>query len=294
MKACGTAEGAGTRRRGGALRRGWVSAVIGGAAITGMSAPALAEEIPGHDGRITHQTFLSTDERDCHEINIPRATVYAATDGLVPDRYTVAALPTFARVRIIDYVCESLTVDGQPHARQTQVTIGAVQLAQQGTSTPYYILWLGTDNPVLAARYRQLGIPAVNLAGSTSLVTLTPAGGLNVTLQYTTDDPSEPSELDHTITTRAPIAPLPVPTPGSQLRLFHDDERGQTQVVFNNLESAATAGVITADLTRIRPLADIIVFPSLLTIGGTTSFGGSTIRGSWEATVTRSAASESP
>ena len=165
MKACGSVERGATRRRRGALRRGSVGAMICGAALTGMSAPALAEEIPGHDGRITHQTFLTTDERDCHEINIPRATVYAATDGLVPDRYTVAALPTAARVRVIDYVCESLTVDGQPHARQTQVTIGAVQLAQQGTSTPYYILWLGTDNPVLAARYRQLGIPAVNLAG---------------------------------------------------------------------------------------------------------------------------------
>ncbi len=260
--------------------------------VTGISTPAAADETgPVPADTFTHQTRLETSEENCSEITIPRAANLAATDALVPEDYTVAVFGAAARVRIIDYVCSDVVVDRQRHSRPTHVSIGAAQLsARLGQPAPgtFYVLWLGTDNPVLAARYRQVGIASEYLSESSSTSETLTDGTFRLGLSYLRGD------TEHTISSTAPSEPVPVPSPGSGVTLFHQGDQGEVVLSYDNTEIATTSGLIAGDLTGIKTLVQVIALPALLTLNGTVPFPGSTSRGTWTSSLVRTSATATP
>ena len=131
-----------------------------------MSAPASADTLTS--------MAATTDEQDCREANVSRAVLTSRLDPLVPDRYSLLQITaTASRLALTTYTCARVSVDGQPvagHDKPTTVTIGsAVVTHRDGEQLPtqqQYILWYGTDNPVLFAKLQQTGLPVSFLPGS--------------------------------------------------------------------------------------------------------------------------------
>jgi hypothetical protein len=273
-----------------ARHRGAVLVVV----LLGITAPTAAHAItvdvpepPGLDDRVTHMTLLETREWDCYELNIPRTGNLAAIREAVPERYQPVVLgappDTYALLRTWDYVCRDLTVDGQPYAPMTQISLGGVSLASrdgQLTSGTFYLLWIGTDNAVLAARYAQVGLPATFVPDMRSSVSELPDVPYVVSFDV-------PGRLGHTVAGAAGAPPQPQAVTDSRVTLYHEGASGEVALAYANQEIAAVGALITADYRENQVLVPLIRFDRLLQIGGTVVFPNSLIRGSWNATVFR-------
>lgn len=258
--------------------------------VGGLAAPASASdadgvgEPPGLQSRDTHLTRLTTSESGCVEVSIPRAVTAAGARALVPERYaptlSTSATPT-STVLLLDYVCDDLSVDRQSHAVRTQVAIVAVALASRdGVPTPgsYYLTSIETDNPVLAARYAQVGLPATfdrTMSAVTSAPDVTPA-----TATFELAGPGA-----HTVTAVAPVAPVEQPTT-SGLTLYTEGGAGEVVLDYANTTIGSVPAAITADYREHQTLAPIVALPRLVQIPGVTFPRGLT-RGSWTSTVAR-------
>jgi hypothetical protein len=244
-------------------------------------------EPPGLDDRATHMTLLETMESDCYELTVPRAGNASAVREALPERYQPAvfgiAPDTFAGLRTWDYVCRDLTVHGQRYAPTTQITLGGVALATRDglpATGRYYLLWIGTDNAVLAARYGQVGLPA----------TFVP--DMHASVSELTDAPfvvsfNVPGPAAHTVAGQGGAPPEPQPVTDSHLTLYHQGSAGEVALRYDNQSIAATGSLITADYRDNTILVPLIRFERLLQIGGTVIFPNSMGRGSWASTVFR-------
>jgi len=269
-----------------AVRAARVATLAIALALASAALPAAAQEPPGLDGRVTHQTLLRTVEQSCVEVAIPRAVTAPGARALVPDRYGLfQAGAGAANLTVWDYACDRISVDGQQRARSVQVSLGAVRIStRDGVPAPdaasYYLLWIATDDPVLLARYRQLGLPAQPLDGSWSASD--PAAG-PYELSFTTG-----GSIAHTVSSVADAAPEPVPVTDSGITLYAEGDRsGEVVLAYENSLLGQASARITADFTAHSVLAPIIALPRLLTISGVVFPSGS-VRGSWTVTVARS------
>jgi hypothetical protein len=248
-----------------------------GLVATGLTlattAPATAEDLPS-------TAVVTTDEQDCRETNIARAVLTSELDPLVPDRYTLLRItPTASRFFVTTYTCSQVSVDGQPavgHDKPTTVTIGSAVVThrdgQQLPSQQQYIVWYGTDNPVLFAKLQQTGLPVSFLPQSSATIT---SDGATSTLEWAIRG----AGLDYderTVGTEPTAAPQ-----ASTSTWWHDGPKGDLRITYNNL-SAASSAVINADFRSNELLSQIIALPNLLQINGV-AFGY--IRGSWTSQV---------
>jgi len=273
------------------LRLAMMGAALGVASTLLSTGPALAisdesvGEPPGLQGRQTHMTLLTTHESDCSEVTVPRAVLLANAQALVPIRYAVRATnavePLFAQFVMWDYVCENLSVDGQRYAPRTQITLGATSIStRDGVAEPaaYYLNYLETDNPVLAARYRQVGLPA---AFSPDLEMDASGGsGAPFVVSVAVSGPNA-----HTVTAASPVEPTPVVTSGGP-RFFSEGKSGEVLLQYANEVLGSAPAAITADYREHQLLAPMIALPRLLQITGATFPTGSS-RGTWASTVER-------
>ena len=246
--------------------------VAAGLTLT-TTAPAAAEDLPS-------TAEVTTDEQDCHETNIARAVLTSELDPLVPDRYTLVQVgPIASRFFVTTYTCSQVSVDGQPvvgHAKPTTVTIGsAAVLTRDGQPLPsqqQYIVWYGTDNPVLFAKLQQTGLPVSFLPGSSTTIT---SAGATTTVEWAIRG----AGLDYdekAVGTEPATAPQ-----ASTSTWWHDGPKGDLRITYTNLLAASSA-VITADFRSNELLSQIIALPNLLQINGV-PFGY--IRGSWTSQV---------
>jgi len=253
--------------------------------LASTSSAQADDDPPGQQGRVTHQTLLQTVESDCYEIPIPRAVKWDPARALVPERYEPLALVASepaTRLRMWDIVCNDFSVDGQRYAPTTQTSMAAIQIATRDgvpVAESYYLLYLNTDNPVLAARLRQVGLPARFERGLSSSVSDPSSTPYEVAFAV-------PGENSYTVSALAATAPAPVPvSPANPFNLYHDGAAGEVLYSITNHELAAVPAMITADYRQHSLLVSLIAQDRLLQINGPFAVG--TARGSWTGTVTR-------
>lgn len=268
------------------VRRGVAAlcvAVLGAAGALASSASADEVGPPGLAGRQTHLTSLTTVESDCYEVTFGRAGRVDAVRVVVPERYTPGVFSTglgfpVAGLRVWDYTCRELSVDTQRRDRETHVSLYAAALTQrdgQPVTGSYYLLGLSTDDPVLAARYRQVGLPAELLPDVAWSVTA--PGETPYVVAF-----SVPGVDEHQVRAQAAAAPQPTPASGGPT-FFYDGDAGEVAMTYANQEIGSASSTMTFDLTRDMGIVAVIALPSL--VSGTVA--GPTYRGDWTAAVTR-------
>lgn len=218
---------------------------IGFAVAAGVAAAEPAEGIDEHVG------LIETEETNCFETQDRRPVLLAQAEEYVPDRYVVRATPAppppawlgptgvlVANVGFVDYVCESLSVNGH-RGVPTIVSLGTVAVTRDGVNTDY-ILWVGTDNPLLFARLQQLGVEAYFIPRSTYSETIDEQGRRQITVNYIG---AGEGGLNYTRT----ITVLTTPTGPQRTsvgRFYHLGSKGEVYFEYaNTLEPNATANV---------------------------------------------------
>jgi hypothetical protein len=241
---------------------------------------ALAPHAPAGAEERTSGALVTTDEQNCYETNITRAVLTSQLEALVPDRYTLLQItPIASRFTITTVTCSRVTVDGQPAVgrdKPTTITIGsAVVTHRDGQQLPrqqQYIVWYGTDNPVLFAKLQQTGLPVSFLPSSNATVS---SNGATSTITRAIRG----AGLDYDET-----AVGTEPTAAQQATIsvwWHDGPMGDLRITFSNQFASSTA-VITADYRGNEVLSRIIASPNLLQINGATFVY---VRGSWTSEV---------
>jgi len=234
-----------------------------------MTTPAAADAFPA-------PAVTSLDEQNCRETNVARAVLTSGLDPLVPDRYTLRQLTATASSLVVTtYTCAEVSVDGQPvvaHDQPTTVSIGSATVTHRdGQPLPapqQYILWYGTDNPVLFGRLQQTGLPVSFLPRSSVAATFE---GESATVDWAIRGAGLDYDL-HALATEADAVPVT-----STSTWWHDSPKGNLRITYDNLIVRSTA-VITADFTGNELLAQIIALPSLLKV---TNVPFVYVHGSW-------------
>jgi hypothetical protein len=251
-----------------------------------VAAGAAAADPPA--GVDEHRGLIETEETNCFETADRRPVLWSQVDAYVPDTYqvTAAAAPpppawlgpadaVVANVGFTDYVCESVSVNGH-RGVPTIVSMGTVAVTRNGVGTSY-VLWVGTDNPLLYARLQQLGVEAYFIPRSSYSKTVNAEGQTQITVEYVG---TGRSGLDYTRT----ITVLTDP-PGQRVStgtFYHLGRFGEVRFVYaNRLQTNATATVCF----DLEP-------GSLPTEYGITNFPAgcfpsprALIRGSWSGTI---------
>jgi len=231
---------------------------------------------PDHEDSRNHQEVLTTREQNCYEFNIPRGTNRVATQALLPEGYVAAPLsatsPHLTSVVFIDYHCD-IAIDRQQQFRSTTVSFVGVRLASRyGVPTNgYYILALTTTNPILAARYRQIGIPAVFDHDSVSSDVLR-ANGTEADVAFDISG----AGIDHFLTgvTREPAAG-PISNTAS-VPFYYESSEGSLRLTFANHLRPATTALTTVDFSGASLIVPLLASP----VRTTSRF--TFLRGSWE------------
>ena len=251
-----------------------------GLAVTGVnltvSYPAVADES-------SEEAAVTTAEVGCRETNVPRAVLTSGLDPLVPDRYTLLrTTATASRLTVTTYTCSEVSVDAQPVVGQdkpTTVTIGSATVSHRdGQPLPsnqqQYIVWYGTDNPVLFARLQQTGLPVSLLPRARTTVN---SGGATITA---VDWAIRGAGLDYDENAEG-TEPVAAPQVSTSI-WWYAGPKGDLRITYSNLLAASSAA-ITADFRSNELLSQIVVLPSLLQINGA-SFAY--LRGSWTSQIT--------
>ena len=223
-------------------------AVLAAAVVVAACVTARALADPSVD---EHPGLVETQESNCFETNDRRPVLLAEADAYVPDRYTVRLFPApappawlgtpgvpTASVGFIDYVCESLSVNGH-QAQPTLVSLGTV-LVRRDNVNATYVLWVGSDNPLLVARLTQLGVETYFIPRSSVLESTNELGQREITVNYVG---AGPTGLNYTRTITVKTTPSG-PTSVGPGTFYHVGSKGE--IVFswlNTLFPTGTANV---------------------------------------------------
>jgi hypothetical protein len=254
--------------------------LVGGAVTAPIASADPAEGVGASEG------IIRTQETNCFETGDRRPVLLADADAYVPDRYTVIPMvapppPAWtgapgaivAAVGFQDYVCAGLSVNGHA-ARPTIVSLGVVAVRRDGVPVSY-ILWVGTDNPLLFARLQQLGVETFFIPQSTYTETTNLLGQREITVDYVSRGPGGLDYTRNLVVVSEP-ALAPVPSVGT---FYHLGSRGEVRFSYANLADAAARARICFDvaddsLPLDRGITDFC-FPALRTF----------FRGSWTGTI---------
>lgn len=225
-----------------------------------------------------HAGEIFTEEKDCFETADRRPVPIELVRQYVPDRYTPEVMtapgpPVWPNpgepvgvVGFTDYVCESLSVNGH-RPRPTIVSIGVVQfVARDGVARRgVYVLWVGTDNPLLFVRLRQLGVRTYFIPRSNYTETVkTSANGMSTTEIAVNYVGNGPGGLSYTRRISASEAVLPAPPDAVASGLFHLGSKGEVNFTFfNHIEPIGRATVcIELELGSVPTQYGITGFPT--------------------------------
>jgi hypothetical protein len=223
-------------------KRFWAALALAAAALA-LPAPATAdpEQIP------PGLESTTTSETGCKEVNIQRASLISQVDPLVPDRYDLFRLSAIGtRVIITTYTCDEIVVNGAPAVgtQPTTVVIGAVQITGRDdkAATGQYILWYGTDNPVLFAHYQRLGLPVSRIHPTIDFS----LGETTSDLHWKIAGAGLDYRLDAVGTESTNVTEFPA-------NFYYDGPRGDLHWLFDNTAAVSTASV-NADFTQLQPV----------------------------------------
>jgi hypothetical protein len=255
-------------------------------AALAVSAPATAADPPG-------RATTTTAESGCVELIVARAGLITAVRELVPDRYTLSTLNANAtRMNLTTYTCERIDLGGAPAtdgAQPTTVVIGSAPItARDGVPTPgSYLLFYGTDNPVLFSQYQRLGLPVSFIPHTSSELDL---GDVSSTLEWTLAG----NGFDYHLKAVGDAAAVTLT--GTTANFFYDGRHGDLRLRFANDDLRQSGSRITADLSQLEPLVPLLAQPGLACIPmgippcqlqdpPSTLFAPSYLRGSWTSTL---------
>ncbi len=213
--------------------------------LVGIAAASTASAEPGDDATVDEQPgLILTEENNCFETADRRPVLLSHAQSYVPDRYTVTPVPgppggppQVANVGFVDYVCESLSVNGH-EPRPTIVSMGSVLVRRDGISTDY-VLWVATDNPLHFARLRQLGVDTRFIPKSSYSETINENGQRQISVQYVED---RPGGLNNTRTITVLVEPSGQPAEGTGV-FYHLGRKGEVSFTFRNLVQTGRANV---------------------------------------------------
>lgn len=204
-----------------------------------------------------HAGEIFTDERDCFETVDRRPVPIGLVRSYVPDAYTPVVLTApgppiwpnpgqqVGNVGFTDYVCKSFSVNGHK-PRPTIMSMGVVVLTPTGDPPRrLYVLWVGTDNPLLFARLQQLGVNVYFIPRSSyTEVTTAAADGTQRTQIVVNYVGNGPGGLDYTRTITATEGVLPTPPDGPAAGWYTLGTKGEVALSFlNDFTSLGTATV---------------------------------------------------
>jgi hypothetical protein len=245
--------------------------------------------VPSLTAHSAPEPTVSTSESGCTEQAFTRSLIRDAVDPLVPDEFELT--PTFTPVGSPARVAGLINV-----VTCTQVTVSgpaAAYFAQHPTMTTFiysaslldgtgYALLYATDNPVLAARYRQLGWPVQLLSPRTNLSLVDPADAPQQAA-WSLKGPG----WDGLVESSVPSTLNPVES--STFELVHQSGDTLLHLCYANLASV-TPNTVWFDLSQ-TPVADFAALAVLPTDPVKIQFPGWRIKGGWTATLTSQACS---
>lgn len=239
-----------------------------GAAIAPPVAPPVATAaVP---------TSVTTDEGGCIEAGYIRGGNVAAVEALVPDRFMIELLagtgPARARLFVNEVTCETVDIEGhatyQPPTT-TMIVSAAIDAVDGRPEDGSYVLSYATSNPVLWARYRQLGWPAERLDPSSGLVVKALTDGITEATWTVSGGGWDVTRMRATEQT-TPIA--------DSATYYYDGADDRLTLTYDEALMVAP-GRLDGDLSG-TPLAAVAYIPPVFT-----NFGGGFFRGEWEATL---------
>lgn len=218
-----------------------------------VTAPTASADPTGGVG--VSEGTIQTEETNCFETGDRRPVLFTEVDAYVPDRYAVVSMmapppPAWlgdanARVGSVgfqDYVCEGLSVNGHA-ARPTIVSLGVVAVRRDGVPATY-ILWVGTDNPLLFARLQQLGVETFFIPQSTYTDAENLLGQREIMVEYVSRGPGGLDYTRNLVVTSEPALD-PVPSTGT---FYHLGSRGEVRFSYANLADGAARASICFDV----------------------------------------------
>lgn len=235
---------------------------------TAIGQPAATAAVP---------TSVTTDEGGCLEAGYIRGGNVAAVEALVPDRFTIELLagtgPARARLFVNEVTCQTVEVDGHASYQRpttTMIVSAAIDAVDGRPADGSYVLSYATSNPVLWARYRQLGWPAERLDPSSGVaVEALPDGVTQATWTVSGGG------WDHVTRIQATAATTPI----SDVATYYYDRADERLTLTYDEELLVSAGRLDGDLSG-TPLAAVAYIPPVFT-----NISGGFFRGGWEATL---------
>lgn len=221
------------------------AAVVALTALFSLAVASPASPITTDGVRIDeHAGETFTEENDCFETADRRPVPIELVRQYLPARYTpeVVAAPgppawptpgqPVGVVGFTDYVCNSFSVNGHK-PRPTIVSMGVVSFIARGGAPErgLYVLWVGTDNPLLFVRLRQLGVTTYFIPRSNYTETVSGANTTDIAVHYVGNGPDS---LTYTRRITATEGVLPAPPDGPASGWFHLGSKGEVAFTFFN------------------------------------------------------------
>jgi len=242
-------------------------------AALGLAAAALASTATTATAEPT-PTKASTAENDCSEIAITRATNAPDAQAVIPSRYGISETnPGVGRLFVHTYTCQALTIDGQPVVggnRPTTISIGSVAVnTLDGTTLAggfnAYILWFGTDNPVLFAKYQQLGLPVRFLKPDTGTTTTLTTDGAITAIDWAIRNPG----INYDVVTKGAIEPPTTTRQGADIFFWYDTGAHDLRLTYHNTAiRPSSSAPVRADLRGATLATDLMRIKDATVAGG--------------------------
>ena len=259
------------------------SILLAALAASMLAVVPTARSTPDVDKR---SDVLLTEETNCFETLDRRPVLLEHVRSYLPSRYeprvgitppppawTGPADAKVVSVGFLDFVCESISVDGLP-GRPTIVSIGTVLMFREGVPEEYF-LWFATDNPLQFARLQQLGVDAHFIPRSTYSETTDAQGRRQIQVDYVGNGPGG---IDHSRTITVLTTPTGEPRTDTST-FYHLGSKGEVRFDYELLlEPNGTANVSFEVGEESLPLHYGITsfeFPGIRTF----------FRGSWTGTI---------
>jgi hypothetical protein len=228
---------------------------------SGNAGTAGTDPRAGECGPARESTVTKTG---CTDMVVARATWTTRLRPLVPERYGLWLLNppggvpgSNARIFIIDFYCDDVTVHGQHSIASTTTYVLSPITSIDGQPIAggrHYLLYVGTNRPELFALYRSAGLPVDFLP--TSSTTITWGSGTTTDVVYNI----EGGEFAHTFS----VVGLP-PTPPHQFdpgaTYLHDGRQGLLSLAVVNDQGPQAPGIVTGSVPSGTTLADLLATP---------------------------------
>jgi hypothetical protein len=210
-----------------------------------------ADDRPGPD--LTK--LVRTQESDCFEFNESAAILLTTLPKDLTDNYEPVLVPGSSpprtAVAFVDYVCQSVTVDGvtRPGPSLTTMAVVTFQKRHGVPERGGYLLWHGSTNGPLRAVMSQLGVKSVPLTHSSFTVTDLGDGRSAITFEIPALADTPDLALAHSrsaVVTEPPATP--VTTRPTTFNYHHVGRLGEMRINYLNSLRPTSRGASTVEV----------------------------------------------